>query len=58
MIDKRCTNCKYAEWTYDTYYGTRKKDWFVGECRLDRPVCECGCCEDWEEVEPYDPYDS
>ncbi len=34
-----CTNCKYALWDYETYYGTTRREWFVTGCemRLDEP---------------------
>lgn len=30
-----CEECKYAEWDYEEYYGTTKKQWFVCGCKLD-----------------------
>ena len=46
MID--CTKCKYAEWTYETYYGTKRKQWFVDGCRKDLDEEDC---EEFEEIE-------
>ena len=43
-----CTKCKYAEWTYETYYNTRKKQCFVDGCRKDLDEDDC---EGFEEEE-------
>lgn len=45
-----CTKCKYAEWTYETYYNTREKQWFVEGCKKVWDVNEDNC-EEFEEVE-------
>ena len=43
-----CTKCKYAEWTYETYYGTKRKQWFVDGCRKDLDEEDC---DGFEEIE-------
>ena len=44
----RCYKCRHAEWDYETYYGTSKKQWFVSGCKLDEVEEEC---PDYEEEE-------
>ena len=36
-----CTKCKYAVWEYETYYGTKKKQWFVDGCEKDADKDDC-----------------
>jgi len=43
-----CTKCKYAIWGYDTYYGTRKRQWFVDGCQKDLDEDDC---DEFEEAE-------
>lgn len=36
-----CTECPYAIWDYETYYGTTQKQYFVSGCRKDKSPEEC-----------------
>ena len=39
---KDCTECEYAEWDYETYYGTTQKQYFVCGCKLNKEPERCG----------------
>lgn len=43
-----CEECKYAEWDYEEYYGTTKKQWFVCGCKAD---CDPEDCDEFERRE-------
>ena len=36
-----CTDCPYALWDYESYYGTTQKEWFVCGCKKDRDPVNC-----------------
>ena len=44
-----CTNCKYATWDYEEYYGGGKQ-YFVCGCNRDADL-EADECEEYEEGE-------
>ena len=43
-----CFDCEHAEWDYETYYGTTRKEWFVCGCKRLETI---GCIYDEEEEE-------
>ena len=45
--EEDCTECEYAKWDYETYYGTTQKQYFVCGCKLNKEPEKCG--EDDEE---------
>ena len=36
-----CRTCKHAEWDYEEYYGTNRRQHFISGCRLDLEPEEC-----------------
>lgn len=48
MLMSDCTECKYAEYDYEEYYGTRQKQWFVCGCKKGYDI-EQGCKEEEDE---------
>ena len=36
-----CKFCMQAEWDYEEYYGTNRRQYFISGCRLDREPEEC-----------------
>lgn len=41
-VMRDCTECEYAEWDYETYYGTTQKQYFVCGCKLNKEPERCG----------------
>ena len=44
----RCDNCKNAEWDFETFHGTTKKEWFVSGCLVDGDPEQEDTCERFE----------
>lgn len=48
----KCEQCKFAEWDYETYYGTTRKEWFICGCKKDVDYWEeHEDCEEFEEAD-------
>jgi len=51
----KCENCVYAEWDYNTYYGTSQREYFISGCTNDMGAPENEECEEFEEYVPREP---
>ena len=48
--EEKCFECRHAEWDYETYYGTTRKEWFVCDCKLG--YASPTECEEYDEFAP------
>lgn len=45
-----CNNCEYAEFDYEEYYGTNRRQYFVSGCKKDAEYFDNGC-SNYKEIE-------